>query len=112
MDYGKYKYDLDKKEQKSRKTRTQNEIKGIRLSVKIGKHDFETKLKKAKQFIEKGQKVSLQLRFRGREMVHKDLGEKVLRNFVAELGDVVIDQEPKMLGRGMTMVVSPGKKRG
>lgn len=112
VDYGKYKYDLTKKEQKSKKTRSQNDIKGIRLSVKIGRHDFETKARRAREFLEKGHKLSLQLRFRGREMAHQDLGEKVLRDFAAELGDVKIDQEPKMIGRGMTMVISPGKRKG
>ncbi|MBW6432009.1 translation initiation factor IF-3 [Patescibacteria group bacterium] len=112
IDYGKYKYDLDKKEQKSKKSRSINDVKGIRLSVKIGRHDFETKAKRAREFLDKGHKLSLQLRFRGREMAHRDLGEKVLKDFVAELGEVNVDQEPKLLGRGMTMVVSPGKRKG
>ncbi|MDD3678646.1 MAG: translation initiation factor IF-3 [Patescibacteria group bacterium] len=112
MDYGKYKYDLDKKEQKAKKSRAQNEVKGIRLSVKIGKHDFDTKAKRAKEFLEKGHKISLQLRFKGREMIHRDLGEKVLRDFADSLGETITEQEPKMLGRGMTMVLGPGKKKG
>jgi len=86
-------------------------MKGVRLSVKIGRHDFETKARRARQFLEKGHKVSLQLRFRGREMAHIELGEKVLRDFSAELGEVTIEQEPKMLGRGMTMVIAPAKRK-
>lgn len=110
LDYGKYRYEQDKKLQKSKKTQKNQEIKGIRLSVKIGRHDFETKLKRAKEFIENGSKISLQLRFKGREMAHPELGEKVIRSFVAELGDVTIDQEPKLQGRGMTMNISPKKQ--
>lgn len=106
IDYGKYKYDLTKKEQKSKKTRSQGDVKGIRLSVKIGRHDFETKVRKAKGFLEKGNKVSLQLRFKGREIAHKELGEKILRDFALELGEVLIEEEPKIIGRGMTMMVS------
>ncbi|MDD3480738.1 MAG: translation initiation factor IF-3 [Patescibacteria group bacterium] len=110
LDYGKYKYEQDKKSQKSKKAQKSQEMKIIRLSVKIGKHDFDTKAKKAKKFIEKGHKLSLELRFKGREMVHKDLGEKVLRDFATELGDIRVDQEPKLAGRSISMVVSPGKK--
>lgn len=62
--------------------------------------------------MEKGHKLSLQLRFKGREMAHRDLGEKVLRDFADEMGEIIIDQEPKMLGRGMTMVISPAKRKG
>lgn len=111
MDYGKYKYEQEKKIQKARSKQKSREVKGIRLSVKIGKHDFDTKLKRAKEFVEKGHKLSLQLRFKGREMAHKELGEKVLRNFVAELGEeVVVEMEPKFQGRSMSMVVASKKK--
>jgi translation initiation factor IF-3 len=109
LDFGKYRYEQDKKIQKSKKAQTNQEIKGIRLSVKIGKHDFDTKLKRAKEFLEKGHKLSLQLRFKGREMAHPELGKKVLQDFVEALGDVSVDQEPKLQGRGMTMSVSPKK---
>jgi translation initiation factor IF-3 len=110
LDFGKYRYEQDKKQQKARKAQKNQEIKGIRLSVKIGKHDFDTKLKRAKEFIESGSKVTLQLRFKGREMAHPELGEKVLRDFVAALGEEVnIEQEPKLQGRGMTMNVAPKK---
>lgn len=108
MDFGKYKYEQEKKLQKSRKAQKIQDIKGIRLSVKIGQHDFDTKLARAKEFIEKGHKLSLSLRFKGREMAHKELGEKVLKNFVAALGDeVVVEAEPKFQGRSMSMVVRP-----
>lgn len=107
IDYGKYKYDQDKKLQKSKRQQKIQEIKSVRLSVKIGRHDFETKASNAKKFIEKGHKVALQLRFKGREMVHTELGEKVLRDFAAEIPNTKIEQEPKMLGKGMTLIIAP-----
>lgn len=110
LDFGKYRYEQEKKLQKAKKAQKNQEIKGIRLSVKIGQHDFDTKLEKAKEFLSKGNKVSLQLRFKGREMAHKELGEKVMRDFVAALEEVVVEQEPKMQGRGMSMTVAPKKK--
>ena len=110
INFGKFKYDQDKKLQKAKQQQKIQEMKNVRLSVKIGRHDFETKLANAKKFIDKGHKVSLQLRFKGREMAHTDLGEKVLRDFAAELPGVKVEQEPKMLGRGMTMVVAPERK--
>lgn len=110
LDYGKYKYEQEKKLQKSKKSQKNTEVKGIRLSVKIGQHDFDTKLKKAKEFLERGNKLTLQLRFRGREMAHKELGVGVLRKFVEALGEVKVEQEPKMLGKGMNMTVAPSGK--
>lgn len=110
LDYGKYRYEQEKKVQKSKKLQKNQEIKGVRLSVKIGQNDFDTKLKKAKQFLEKGHKLQLQLRFKGREMAHRELGEKVLRRFAEALEDVTVEQEPKMLGRGMNMVIASKKK--
>lgn len=97
--------------QKSKQQQKAQELKSVRLSVKIGRHDFETKLLAAKKFIGKGHKVSLQLRFKGREMAHTELGEKVLRDFAAEIPDTIIEQEPKMLGRAVSMVIAPGKNK-
>ncbi len=113
IDYGKFKYEQGKKIQKSKRSQNNQEVKGIRLSVKIGQHDFDTKLKKAQKFIEKGNKVSLQLRFKGREMAHRHLGKEVLEKFVEGLTEVRVDQEPKFMGRAVTMVVAPeGNKKG
>jgi translation initiation factor IF-3 len=112
LDFGKFRYEQEKKLQKARRAQKNQEQKGIRLSVKIGQHDFDTKLSRAKEFLEKGSKLALQLRFKGREMAHPELGEKVLRDFVAALGeDVTVEQEPKLQGRGMSMTVSPKKNK-
>jgi translation initiation factor IF-3 len=109
LDYGKYRYEQEKKLQKSRKAQKNTDVKGIRLSVKIGQHDFETKLKRANEFLEKGHKLSLQLRFKGREMAHTELGKDVLKRFVESIPGAVIESDPKMMGRGMTMIVGKGK---
>lgn len=111
LDYGKYRYEQEKKLQKSKKSQKNTDVKGIRLSVKIGQHDFDTKLKKAREFLEKGHKLSLQLRFKGREMAHTELGKEVLMRFIEALGDVNIEQEAKLMGRGMTVVISPTNKQ-
>ncbi len=110
IDWGKYRYEQEKKLQKAKKQQKVQEQKGIRLSVKIGKHDFDTKVTRAKEFLEKGSKLALQLRFRGREMAHPELGGKVLREFVEALGEVTVEQEPKMQGRSMNMTVSGPRK--
>lgn len=109
LDYGKFKYEQEKKIQKSKKTQKNTDVKGIRLSVKIGQHDFDTKLKRAKEFLGKNHKLSLQLRFKGREMAHTGLGADVLKRFVEGLGEVKVEQEPKMMGRGMNMTIAPVK---
>lgn len=111
LDFGKYRYEQEKKLQKSKKSQKNQEVKGIRLSVKIGQHDFDTKLQKGKSFLEKGHKLGLQLRFKGREMAHPELGKKVLSDFVTALGEVTVEQEPKLQGRGMTMTISPKKSK-
>lgn len=110
IDWGKYRYEQEKKQQRAKKNQKSQELKGLRLSVKIGKHDLETKLARAKEFLAKGNKISLQLRFKGREMAYPELGEKVLREFIEQLGEIRIEQEPKIQGRSMSMIVSP--KRG
>lgn len=110
IDWGKFRYEQKKKLQKSKKVQATQEIKGIRLSVKIGKHDFDTKLTRAKKFLEKGNKLQLQLRFKGREMAHPELGQKVLQDFAVAMGEVIIEQQPKMQGRAMNMTVAPKKK--
>ena len=95
IDYGKYKFEKKKREQKNKKNQVIVETKEIRLTVNIGKHDIETKLKKAKEFLEEGQRLKISLRFRGRELANKKAGYDVLNNFVKELSEFSsIDREP------------------
>ena len=110
LDWGKYRYEQQKQQQKAKSKQRTQELKTIRLGVKIGSHDLETKLRTATKFLEHGDKVKFQLRFRGREVVHKELGEKILLN-VAEalLEKAEVEQAPIFAGREMTLVVGPRK---
>lgn len=108
MDYGKYKYEQQKKDKEARKKQKTISLKEIRLSPTIEEHDFNTKLKNAKKFISKEDKVKVSIRFRGRAITHKDIGRKVLERFAEELKDVAtIEQRPKMEGRSMFLIVAP-----
>lgn len=113
MDYGKYKYEQDKKKREAKKHQTVIKVKEIKLRPGTDKHDLETKLKHAKEFLEEGNKVKITVRFRGREMAHRELGREILDRFVTELGDLAKpDQNAKFEGRMLTAVVSPNTSRG
>lgn len=108
MDYGKFKYEQQKKEKEARKKQKIINVKEIRLSPTIEEHDFNTKLKNARKFIGKEDKVKVSIRFRGRAITHKDIGRKVLERFAEELSDITtIEQRPKMEGRSMFLIVAP-----
>lgn len=108
LDYGKYKYEAQKKAAEARKKQKVIEIKEIKLRPSIDTHDYDVKMKAMNRFLDEGDKVKVTLRFRGREMAHQELGMKLLdrvREDVAEKAKV--EQLPKMEGRQMTMVISP-----
>ncbi|CAM2965511.1 translation initiation factor IF-3 [Salinicoccus roseus] len=108
MDYGKYRYEQQRKEKEARKKQKVVNVKEIRLSPTIEDHDFNTKLKNAKKFLAKEDKVKVSIRFRGRAITHKDIGRKVLERFADELSEVAtVEQRPKMEGRSMFLVVAP-----
>lgn len=110
LDYGKYKYMLQKKANEARKKQKIIQVKEIKLRPMIDKHDLEVKMKAVHKFLEEGDKVKFTLRFRGREMSHQELGLKVLNQVKAELADLVkIESEPRLEGRQMVMMVSPAK---
>jgi translation initiation factor IF-3 len=107
-DYGKYKYEQQKKANEARKKQKIVEIKEIKVRPNIDDHDYDVKMRAAKGFLEEGDKVKVTLRFRGREMAHQDLGAKVLervRNELAELAKV--EQMPRLENRQMIMVLAP-----
>ncbi len=111
MDYGKYRFERDKKEKEARKKQQVVEVKEIQLSYRIDTHDFETKVKHALRFLGEGNKVRVVLRFRGREMSHMSMGEELMTRFrdaCAEVGSV--DKKPVLDGRLMTMIIVPIKK--
>lgn len=112
IDYNKFKYEKVKKEKEAKKRqREQNlELKEYRLSVTIDTHDFETKLKNARAYVEKGHKVKVSVRFKGRQIAHSDLGKEVILKFANALEEVgEIESMPKLEGRSMSLVVAPKK---
>ena len=108
LDYGKYKYIAQKKANEARKRQKTIDVKEIKMRPTIDNHDYLVKLRFMERFIESGDKVKVTMRFRGREMVHQDLGMKVLMRVRDDLVDTAkIEQFPKVEGRQMTMVMSP-----
>jgi translation initiation factor IF-3 len=108
LDYGKYKYEQQKKANEARKKQKVVEIKEIKVRPNIDDHDYDVKMKQMKNFIGEGDKVKVTLRFRGREMAHQELGVKVLERIRSDLNELVkVEQMPKLENRQMVMVVSP-----
>ena len=108
LDYGKYKYEQQKKANEARKKQKVVEIKEIKVRPNIDDHDYDVKMKQMKNFIGEGDKVKVTLRFRGREMAHQELGVKVLERIRSDLTELVkVEQMPKLENRQMVMVISP-----
>ena len=108
LDYGKYKYEQQKKANEARKKQKVVEIKEIKVRPNIDDHDYDVKMKQMRNFIGEGDKVKVTLRFRGREMAHQELGVKVLERIRSDLNELVkVEQMPKLENRQMVMVVSP-----
>ncbi len=112
IDYGKLRYHLTKKEKESRKAQHQVKVKEIKFKPNIDVHDFQTKVKHAREFIGKGNKVRVTCVFRGREMLHMDIGEKVVKRFCEDIADIAIAELPlKQMGKSLTTVLSPAGKK-
>lgn len=114
MDYNKFKYEKKKKQKESQKKQREvnTETKEYRLSPNIDVHDFNTKLNNAKKYLEKGHKIKLSIRFRGREMQFTDKGRQVLLRFAEQLSDIgTLDNAPVLDGRNMMAMVSPSKNK-
>ncbi|WP_084145203.1 translation initiation factor IF-3 [Acholeplasma hippikon] len=109
LDYSKYRYDQQKKLKEMKKNQKVVEIKEIRLSPTIDKHDFETKLKNAQRFLDGGDKVKVTLRFRGRMITHKDIGLQQVNKFIESLQNVVVEAAPKLEGNTLIGIVAPKK---
>jgi len=108
LDYGKYRYDMMKKQKEARKNQRIINVKEVRLSPNIEEHDLNVKAKMARKFLKDGDKVKVQVRFRGREMGHTDLGLVVLNDFFEILkDDGVIEKAAKLEGRNMNMFLAP-----
>jgi translation initiation factor IF-3 len=108
MDYGKYKYKLEISEKENRKKQSQMVVKEIKLRPKIDKNDLNTKKRHIEKFLKNGNKVKITIMFRGREIVHKEIGENLLNSIVEELKDVcTVEQRAKLEGRNMIVVLGP-----
>jgi translation initiation factor IF-3 len=108
LDYGKFKYEEQKKKNEARKKQKIIEVKEIKLRPSIDDHDYQVKMRSMNKFIEEGDKVKVTMRFRGRELAHQDLGMNVLMRVRDDLeGIAKVEQMPRMEGRQMTMVVAP-----
>ncbi|MDP2839220.1 MAG: translation initiation factor IF-3 [Syntrophales bacterium] len=110
MDYGKFRYQQSKKVQVSKKSQTVIQVKEIRLRPKTEEHDLQVKVKHVRKFLEQHNKVKISMMFRGREIAYTDIGRKIMEDIKNTLADgCVIDQQPKLEGRNMIMILSPKK---
>ena len=111
MDYGKFRYEEAQKAKESRKKSTNVSIKEVKFKPKIGRGDFDTKVRKIDQFLNEGHKVKVTMQFRGREMAHPELGSKILDDVLTVVGDhVKVETQARLEGRNMSMVLAPDKK--
>lgn len=112
INFGKFRYDQTKREKESKKSQHQVKVKEIKLKPNTDEHDVQTKLRHARDFIAKGNKVKVTCTFRGREMAHPQIGEKLMEDFVLALEDIAMLESPmKMMGRMLTAVLAPGAKK-
>jgi translation initiation factor IF-3 len=111
MDYGKFRFDESKKAALARKNQKQVQVKEIKMRPATDEGDYQIKMRKLKEFLDEGDKVKVTLRFKGREMAHKELGMEVLKRVEKELEELaVVEQFPKLEGRQMVMMLGPKKK--
>lgn len=110
LDHGKYKYEQQKKAAEARKKQKTIDIKEVKIRPAIEDHDYMVKVRNARRFLEEGDKVKVTMRFRGREMAHQDIGMEVLQRFREDLADLgMIEQQAKLEGRQIIMVLAPAK---
>ena len=112
IDYGKYRYQLTKKEKESKKSQHQVKVKEVKVKPNTDEHDLQTKIKHARDFISKGNKVRITCVFRGREMLHPEFGERVVQRMCEDLADVATPESfARMMGRSLSVVLAPGGKK-
>lgn len=112
MDYGKFKYDQEKKKKEQKKHQVQTKLKEVKFRVNVGDHDYDTKLRNLVKFIEHGDRVKVSLMFRGRENAHRELGFEVIQRVIKETAEITsVDQVPRLQGRFVTAILVPKKKQ-
>lgn len=108
MDYGKHKYQLKKKQHQGHTKQHHSQLKALRLSPVIEEHDIQVKLRRAREFLERGDRVTFNVMFRGRQMLHTEVGREILGRIAKDLEDMAkVEQSPRMEGRRLWMVVAP-----
>ena len=111
MDFGKFKFELQKKANEAKKTTKQVEIKEVKFRPVTDEGDYQIKLRKMREFLVEGDKIKVNIRFRGREMSHQELGREMAARIEADLGeDIIIESRPRLEGRQMVMMIAPKKK--
>jgi translation initiation factor IF-3 len=113
MDYGRFRFDARKKEAESRRRQSGNRLKQMNFRPKIGDHDYQTKLKRVREFLVEGDKVKVTIWFRGREMVHQDIGRRILERMAVDLADVAhVERSPLLEGKNMSQIMGPLARPG
>ena len=111
LDYGKFRFEAQKKAKEAKRNQQNTEVKPLRLSPVIDTHDFDTKMKQARKWLEGGMKVKIDRRFRGRMMTRQEVGMKIMNEFIEKLSDIAnVDKTPKLEGNIMSCVLMPKKK--
>lgn len=112
MDYGKYQYQLRKKQQVAKKKQTQVQLKEVKIRPKTDEHDLNTKIRHVRKFISQGDKCKITLFFRGREIVHKEYGEDLLKHIMEQVSDIArVEKEPKSEGKTVHIILSPQSQK-
>jgi translation initiation factor IF-3 len=113
MDYGRFRFDARKKEQEARRRQAGTRLKQMNFRPKIGEHDYQTKLHRVREFLTEGDKVKVTIWFRGREMVHQDIGRRILERMAQDLADVAhVERSPLVEGKNMSQIMGPLLKHG
>lgn len=112
LDYGKYRFEQQKKEKEAKRKQHTVELKSLRLSPVVDTHDFETKLRQVRKWIEQGMKVKIDMRFRGRMMTRQDVGRQIMNDFLDKVKDIaIVEKRPSLEGNTMSLVLAPQKKK-
>lgn len=112
IDYGKYRYQVTKKEKESKKAQVQVKVKEIKVKPNTDDNDLRVKINHAREFVQKGNKVRLTCMFRGREMQHPEFGTRIIQKIIDSLADIATPEAPlKQMGRSLSVVIAPGKKK-
>jgi translation initiation factor IF-3 len=112
MDYGKYKYDQEKKARQAKKHQSASKLKELKFHANVGEHDYQTKLRHGREFLEAGHKVKFSLYFRGRENAHRELGFELMNRIADDLKDIgTVEQAPRLMGRNLIMLLHASRTK-